>query len=126
MQVLAVRVVRHTRHFDKMLRFYQDVLEMRCISSWKHPDNVGGLLSPGKGMGQLAVEILDYKGRPVRRSAPSNVDLSLEVRDADAWHDRLKKQGVEIVAALEDKPWGHRAFSVEDPDGMRVTIYEVS
>ncbi|MBN1249976.1 MAG: VOC family protein [Anaerolineae bacterium] len=125
MQVLAVRVVRHTRNFDKMLAFYRDVLEMRSISSWTHPDNAGALLSPGKGVGQMAVEILDYKGRPFRTSAPSNVDLSLEVRDVDAWHDRLRKQGIPIVAELEDKPWGHRAFSVEDPDGMRVTIYEV-
>lgn len=126
MQVLAIRVVRHTRHFDKMVRFYRDVLEMRSISSWKRPDSVGALLMPHQGPGQMAVEILDYKERAVRRSAPSNVDLSLEVRDVAAWHDRLKKQGIGIVAPLEDKPWGHRAFSVEDPDGMRITIYQVS
>lgn len=125
MQVLTVRVVRHTRHFDKMLHFYRDILEMRSLSSWKRPDSVGALLSPGKAAGQMIVEILDDKDRPARRSPPRNVDLSLEVRDVDAWHDRLQKQGIEVVATLEDKPWGHRAFSVEDPDGMRVTIYEV-
>ncbi len=125
MQVLTVRVVRHTRRFDKMLHFYRDVLEMRCISSWKHPDNVGALLSPGKAAGQMVIEILNYKGRSVRRSAPSNVDLSLEVRDVNGWHDRLKKRGTAIVSTLEDKPWGHREFSVEDPDGMCVTIYQV-
>ena len=125
MQVLAVRVVRHTRRFDKMLQFYRDILEMRSLSSWKRPDSVGALLSPGKAAGQMIVEILDDKHRPARRSPPKNVDLSLEVRDVDAWHDRLQKQGIEVVVTLEDKPWGHRAFSVEDPDGMRVTIYEV-
>ena len=124
MQVLSVRVVRQTRHFDKMMRFYRDVLEMRSISSWKRPDSVGALLSPGKAMGQMVIEILDHKGRATGRSKPANVDLSLEVRDVAAWHDRLRKQGIAIVDKLSDKPWGHRAFTVEDPDGMRVTIYQ--
>ncbi|MCD6285121.1 MAG: VOC family protein, partial [Anaerolineae bacterium] len=97
MQVLSVRVVRQTRHFDKMMRFYRDVLEMRSISSWKRPDSVGALLSPGKAMGQMVIEILDLKGQATGRSKPANVGLSLEVRDVAAWHDRLRKQGIVIV-----------------------------
>lgn len=124
MQVLSVRVVRHTRHFDKMMHFYCDVLEMRSINSWKRADSVGALLSPGKAMGQMVIEILDHKGHAPSRSKPANVDLSLEVRDVTAWHDRLRKQRIAIVDKLSDKPWGHRAFTVEDPDGMRVTIYQ--
>jgi catechol 2,3-dioxygenase-like lactoylglutathione lyase family enzyme len=125
MEVIAFRVVRHTRQFDAMLAFYRDVLEMRSIQSWKHPGNVGALLSPGRGTGQAAIELLDLKERSYRKGRPANVDLSLEVRDVDAWHDRLKRQGVAIVEALEDKPWGHRAFAIEDPDGMRITLYGV-
>lgn len=124
MQVMSVRVVRHTRHFDKMMHFYRDVLEMRAISTWKRPGSEGALLSPGRSIGQMVIEILNHKGHATGRSKPANVDLSLEVRDVDAWHDRLRKRRIGIVEDLADKPWGHRAFSVEDPDGMRVTIYQ--
>jgi uncharacterized glyoxalase superfamily protein PhnB len=125
MEVTAFRVVRHTRQFEAMLTFYRDVLEMRCIQSWRRPDSVGALLMPGRGVGQAAIELLDLKERSYRKGRPANVDLNLEVRDVDAWHDRLKRQGIAIVEALEDKPWGHRAFGIEDPDGMRITLYEV-
>jgi uncharacterized glyoxalase superfamily protein PhnB len=124
MEVMAFRVVRHTRQFDAMLAFYRDVLEMRCIQSWKRPGNVGALLTPGRGAGQTAIEILDLKERNTRKGRPANVELGLEVKDVDAWHDRLKRQGIPIVEALEDKAWGHRAFGIEDPDGMRITLYE--
>ena len=125
MELIGFRILRHTRQFDAMLRFYRDVLEMRCTQSWKHPGNVGALLTPGRAVGQATIELLDLKDRPYRKGKPANVDLSLEVRDADAWQDRLRRQGVGIVDQLEDKPWGHRAFSIEDPDGMRITLYQV-
>ncbi len=125
MEVTAFRVVRHTRQFDAMLAFYRDVLEMRAVQSWKRPGNVGALLSPSRAVGQAMIELLDLKARATRKGRPANVELSLEVRDVDAWHDRLRRQGVRIVDALEDKPWGHRAFSIEDPDGMQISLYEV-
>jgi len=126
MQVLSVRVVRHTRKYDKMMRFYRDVLEMRSISSWKRKDSTGALLSPGKAMGQMVIEILDSKAHRAPRGRPNGVDLNLEVRNVDQWHDRLRKKGISVVDALEDKPWGHRAFTVEDPDGLRVTIFQAT
>ncbi len=125
MEVTAFRVVRHTRQFDAMLTFYRDVLEMRAVQSWKRPGNVGALLSPSRAVGQAMIELLDLKERTTRKGRPANVELSLEVRGVDAWHDRLKRQGVRIVDALEDKPWGHRAFAIEDPDGMQISLYEV-
>jgi len=126
MQVLSVRVVRHTRKFDKMMHFYRDVLEMRSISSWKRKESTGALLSPGKAMGQMVVEILDSKAHRAPRGSPVGLDLNLEVRNVDQWHDRLRKKGISVVDALEDKPWGHRAFTVEDPDGLRVTIFQAT
>ncbi len=126
MEVTAFRVIRYTRQFDAMLAFYRDVLEMRAVQSWKRPGNVGALLSPSRAVGQAMIELLDLKARATRKGRPANVELSLEVRDVDAWHDRLRRQGVRIVDALEDKPWGHRAFSIEDPDGMQISLYEVS
>lgn len=124
MEVTALRLVRHTRQFEAMLEFYRDTLEMRCIQRWERPDTKGALLTVGKAMGEVTIEILQTESG-VQKGRPSNVDLLLEVKDVDAWYDRFRRQGLRIVEALEDKPWGHRSFGIQDPDGMRITLYTV-
>ena len=43
------------------------------------------------------------------------------VPDADAEHARLASEGVTILDAPEDKPWGERGFLAADPNG--ITLY---
>jgi uncharacterized glyoxalase superfamily protein PhnB len=124
MELIGFRILRLTRQFDAMLAFYRDTLEMRCIQSWERPGTMGALLTASKAFGQTTIEILQSEGRIVQKGRPANIDLALEVKDVDAWHDRFRRGGVNIVEALEDKPWGHRAFSIEDPDGLRITLYQ--
>ena len=50
--------------------------------------------------------------------------LSIEVNDVDAWHDQLVQSGVTIARALENAPWGHRSFGIDDPDGFRIWYYQ--
>jgi uncharacterized glyoxalase superfamily protein PhnB len=57
--------------------------------------------------------------------SPLPITFSLRVEDVQDWHDRLSAAGVEIARGLEDAPWGHRAFGIDDPDGMRVWIYQL-
>jgi uncharacterized glyoxalase superfamily protein PhnB len=52
------------------------------------------------------------------------VVLSLEVEDVDRWHGQLIGAGVSIARGLEDAPWGHRSFGVDDPGGFRIWIYQ--
>ncbi len=86
---------------------------MRCIQSWERPGTRGALLTVGKAMGETTIEILQTE-HGVQQGRPANVDLFLEVKDVDAWYDRFRRQGLRIVEALEDKPWGHR-LGIEDP-----------
>lgn len=49
------------------------------------------------------------------------------IKDVDelnkGW-ERLKSEGVvEVVADIEDKPWGYRQFEVQDLDGNRLTFF---
>ena len=124
MEVTRLRIVRHTRHFEAMVRFYQDVLEMRCVHQWERPESRGALFSPGRAMGQTVIEVLDRKGGRPSRSKRSAVELGLEVRDVESWYDRLRHRGVAVVAELADHPWGQRAFTIADPDGLPVTLYQ--
>ena len=42
--------------------------------------------------------------------------------DIDGLLGRLTAQGVVVCATMGDRPWGHRDFTVFDPDGYHVTI----
>ena len=124
MDATAFRVVRHTRNFDQMLRFYQDTLGMTCLYGWDRPNNRGALLLLGAKMGNSAIEVLDLEDLAVPDTSPANLELSIEVQDVAEWHDRLVAAGVLISRGLEDTPWGHRSFGIDDPDGLRIWIYQ--
>jgi uncharacterized glyoxalase superfamily protein PhnB len=48
--------------------------------------------------------------------------LCVRVADADALCARYRERGAKIVAELEDKPWGMREFTLEDPNGHQLRI----
>jgi uncharacterized glyoxalase superfamily protein PhnB len=54
----------------------------------------------------------------------TGVILALEVDDAARELARLRDAGLEIVAPLEDEPWGERLFQVRDPNGITVQLVQ--
>jgi len=64
---------------------------------------------------------------PPDKEAPGSfsgegLTLCLRVECADTEYERLRKAGVAVVMPPTDYPWGMRAFTVKDPNGVRVTI----
>ncbi len=49
-------------------------------------------------------------------------DISVEVGDVNAVHAAAVENGLEIVYALTDDPWGVRRFFVRDPNGQVVNV----
>lgn len=47
---------------------------------------------------------------------------SVGVDDVDAVHARAEEEGMDIVYALRDEPWGVRRFFVRDPAGKIANI----
>ena len=66
---------------------------------------------------QLSVMKLDIK-------AGIHPDVSIEVDDVDAVHDRAVAAGAEIVYPLTDEEWGLRRFFVRDPNGAVINVTE--
>lgn len=124
MKVKRMSIVRHTRNFETMLRFYRDSLAMTVVEAWDEPGNRGTLLSPGGEVSNAVIEVIELGEEAVPGVEPINVVLSIEVEAVDAWHDQLVRAGIAIARVLEDAPWGHRSFGVDDPDGFRIWFYE--
>lgn len=49
-------------------------------------------------------------------------EISIEVDDVDAVHNRAREMGCEIIYALTDEPWGVRRFFIADPTGKVVNV----
>ena len=43
--------------------------------------------------------------------------------DIDATYHEMKTRNANIVEDIENKPWGLRQFTIEDPDGHRFTFH---
>jgi uncharacterized glyoxalase superfamily protein PhnB len=55
------------------------------------------------------------------------VNLYLQIDgDIDAYYQELKKRGVNITRDIKDEPFGIRDFTIEDPDGYKLTFNQVS
>ena len=123
MNALQVSIVRHTKNYEAMLEFYRDGLGMKVTEAWNEPDDRGTLLAFGGKAGSTVIEVIDLEDEAVSGVKPVNVVLSIEVDDADSLHDEMKERGISIARGLEDAPWGHRSFGIDDPDGFRIWFY---
>ena len=123
MNTLQVSIVRHTKNYDAMVSFYRDGLGMKITEQWDEPGNRGTLLAFGGKVENTVIEVIELGNEVVPGEKPVNVVLSIEVDNADAWHDELVEREIPIARGLEDAPWGHRSFGIDDPDGFRIWYY---
>jgi catechol 2,3-dioxygenase-like lactoylglutathione lyase family enzyme len=97
---------------DASIRFYRDTLGFQLKwgeAAIGYASFTGGDLS-----------LFARQGQPEATPMPQAGDrlLSLEVDDLDQEIERLRGQGVEIVAGPRDEPsWGLRVAYIRDPDG---------
>jgi uncharacterized glyoxalase superfamily protein PhnB len=123
-EVFQVSIVRHTKNYEAMVAFYRDRLGMSIKQAWDDPGNRGTLLSIGGKTANTVVEVIELGDEAVPGVKPVNLVLSVEVSEVDTWHDELIDRGVAIARDLEDAPWGHRSFGIDDPDGLRIWYYQ--
>jgi len=119
-----VSIVRHTKNYEAMVKFYRDGLKMNVTQEWDHPNNRGTLLSFGGKTANTILEVIELGEEAVPGVKPVNVVLGIEVEVVDEWHDELIIRGITIARGLEDAPWGHRSFGIDDPDGFRIWYYQ--
>ena len=92
MNVSELRVIFRVRDFQKSVHFYEDLLGMERLKSWDCPGKEPGIiLRAGEGR---TFELFGPppSGKHDDRIA-SGVEISMQVDDVDAWHNRLKAAG---------------------------------
>jgi len=105
-----------SKDFNQAVQFYRDKLKFPVLNQWdKGPGNQGCLFRIGEGQ----IEILSVKPGAEYKQ-PANFEISMDVEDADQFYAYVKSAGLPIRGEITDKPWGARAFSLTDPDGIKL------
>jgi uncharacterized glyoxalase superfamily protein PhnB len=118
MRIINLNIVRHTRNFAAMRRFYEHDLGLTVIEEWDDGPANRGAICAITGGGTLEVLTLDDVAQPDLK--PHNLQVVIQVDDVQVWHDHLAGKGVPITRGIEEQEWGHRSFGVDDPEGLRV------
>ena len=113
MEVLQSRVLYRPVDYERSVAFYRDVLGLHIYREWGSGTVFflgGGLLELSRSAGPVTEDKLSFW---------------LQVRDVDAEFARLAAQGVEVVEAPVDEPWGLREARLRDPDGLMLVLVEI-
>ena len=102
----------HTPDIALAKPFYQDVLGLDVLM------DLGYIATYGSDQ-QMRVQIAFASEGGSGTPTP---DLSIEVDDVDAAHERMRQAGYAIEYGPVDEPWGVRRFYVRDPFGKLVNI----
>lgn len=115
------RFIFRAQDYEAAVAFYRDGLELPVVGSWdRGPAERGTLFQAASG-------IIEVLARAPGRECVSlqGGELAYEVDDVDERYRRVQEKGLPIRGEPADKPWGHRAFSVTDPDGIKVILYSI-
>lgn len=106
------------RDYDASVRFYRDLMALPLAGDWdRGSGDRGSLFRAAEGL----IEVLEMVPGAVY-SRPANARIVFEVPDVDAEYRRLRALGLEVPPPVS-YPWGHRATSLRDPDGIRIMMF---
>ena len=126
--VLELRVALTTDAFERLASFYREGLGLEPAQIW--PEDQGRALV--LDMGQATLEVFDEKQAEtvdqieVGRRVSGLVRFALQVPDLEAATQRLLAHGATLVHDPVVTPWGDRNVRFQDPDGMQITLYQIS
>lgn len=113
------RFIFWPRDYQASVDFYRDMLECPMVMDWDNgPENRGSVFKLGSG----EIEMLALA--PGKEAIdPKGFELYVEVPDVDAHYQFVQGKGIALRGEIADKPWGHRTFSIGDPNGIKVIFF---
>ncbi len=109
-----------TRELVASVRFYREGLGLDLLEEWSDHGR-GALFALSEHAQVELVELADVETVAEPRSG---LGLQLAIGMVDVAYTRLLKQKFQAKAPPRVRPWGMRGFSVLDPNGIPINIYE--
>jgi uncharacterized glyoxalase superfamily protein PhnB len=108
---------------EKSIAWYRDVLGLVVKDRWEHEGKLMGVEMQAGGVTFMLGQDDWKKGRDRVKGEGFRL-YSETTQDADRLAEQIKARGGTLAQEPKDESWGARVFSVEDPDGYRISIFQ--
>lgn len=111
--------------FDKLFKFYHEILELPVVRTWGEGENIGAMLDTGAGLMEIFANAEDYPGQGAIRH------MAFDVVDTDACVEAVRKAGYEITVEPKDivigsePPYPARIAFCIGPVGEEIEFFQV-
>lgn len=113
------RLIYRAKDYEASISFYRDKLECPVIMDWDR-----GVAERGSvfqlGSGEIETLALPPGMEYV---IPQGIEIAVEVDGVDEHYTFAQQKGLDIRGEIADKPWGHRSYSINDPDGIKLIFF---
>ena len=126
--ILELRVALTTSDYDRLVKFYCAGLGLEPAALWNNDGGKALILDMGKATLELfdeqQAEVIDQL--EAGRRISGRIRFALQVPDLKAAMERLMAHGATLVHEPVLTPWGDTNARLQDPDGMQITLFQVS
>ncbi len=126
--VFELRVALTTSDYERLTKFYCDGLGLEPAAIWNNGQGRALVLEMGNATLELfdeaQAETIDQIEAGQRISG--QIRFALKVTDLKAAMERLLIHGAILVHPPIITPWGDYNVRLQDPDGMQITLFQVS
>lgn len=129
MKVLGeFRFAYFTEKYEETCAFYANKLELELLFSWeRNESDKGSVFKAGNGR----IEILhlpenseEHTNAGLDYRTPQGTFMVLEVEDVDKIYESFLAKALNFKQHVTDQSWGHRSFSIVDPNDIVLFMYE--
>lgn len=126
--VIELRVAVTTNGYERLVKFYCDGLGIEPAAIWDNGQGQALILN----MGSATLEIFDETQAQTidqieaGKRISGQIRFALQVPDLKAAMERLLAHGATLVHPPIVTPWGDTNVRLQDPDGMQITLFQVS
>ncbi|GAA4899826.1 hypothetical protein GCM10023311_26510 [Flaviramulus aquimarinus] len=121
------RFTYFTDKYKETYNFYKNTLEFDLGHSWDRNDHdKGALFKAGEGLIEILHRRNDeaYKNPGLDYRIPQGVFMCIQVWNIDALYKTYKLMAIPFKQEIVDQSWGHRSFSILEPNGLVLFFFQ--